>query len=29
MCGTLLRPLGLDDHPALGEHLDAVIDEAL
>lgn len=28
MCGTRLRPLGLDDHPALGEHLDAVVDEA-
>lgn len=28
MCGTRLRPLGLDDHPALGEHLDAVITEA-
>jgi hypothetical protein len=29
MCGGRLRLVGLDDHPALGDHLDGVIDEAL
>ena len=29
MCGARVRLLGLDEHPTLGEHLDAVVDEAL